>query len=120
MAYEIVGIHEERKAGARRLRNDPLDHRRSGNPRYETHGCNQGQEGNRCNPTLTNVNGVNEDECGRRALLPAAGRLPRELLLPYLRADLPSDFCKPGCAGGQAPICDAGGDADCAQLGDGG
>jgi len=78
-------------------------------------GCLQGREGDRCNPTLTNVNGSNEDECGSGLACGQPVDCPESYCCPDGGSTNP--YCQPGCAGGQASICDAGGDADCNQEG---
>jgi hypothetical protein len=84
-----------------------------------THGCNQAREGDRCNPALTNVYGVNEDECGDGLSCQPIQDCPETYCCP-ISGPSANAFCQPGCAGGQASICAAGGDADCASLDDGG
>jgi hypothetical protein len=87
-----------------------------------THGCNQGQQGDRCNPTLALANdpyGANDDECGSGLTCQQPALCPENYCCPT-SGPASSPFCMPGCNGGQASICDAGGDADCASLGDGG
>jgi hypothetical protein len=79
-------------------------------------GCLQGREGDRCNPDLA----MGENECGDGLSCQQPPDCPESYCCP-LTGPSTSPFCQPGCAGGQASICDAGGDADCAELGgDGG
>ncbi len=82
------------------------------------HGCSQGHEGDRCNPALTNVYGSDEDECGSGLACGQPADCPESYCCPDGGATSP--FCAPGCNGGQASICNAGGDADCSSLDDGG
>jgi hypothetical protein len=73
-------------------------------------GCNNGLEGDRCNPDLSHnpcnagLTCTQPVNCPENYCCPASG--------PYS-----STFCEPGCAGGQASICAAGGDADCPTEG---
>ena len=77
-------------------------------------GCAEGHEGDRCNPDLA----TGETECGGGLTCQQPTDCPESYCCP---ADGTSanPLCQAGCAGGQASICDAGGDADCAQV-DGG
>jgi hypothetical protein len=77
--------------------------------------CNQGAEGDRCNPDLA----MGESDCGGSLTCKQPVNCPESYCCPTEGA-ITSAFCQPGCAGGQASICDAGGDADCASLGGGG
>jgi hypothetical protein len=72
--------------------------------------CNQGREGDRCNPTL-NSNG--HDECGgglvcnaNIPLCPEAYCCPTESDGGVGKSSHPN--CQPGCNGGAASICNAG------------
>ncbi len=78
-------------------------------------GCLQGAEGDRCNPDLAQ----GESDCGGGLSCQQPADCPESYCCP-LTGPTTSAFCQPGCAGGQASICDAGGDADCDQLADGG
>jgi len=78
-----------------------------------THGCNQGREGDRCNPTLVSVN---EDECGAGLACTQPKDCPENYCCPTDRTST-DPFCQPGCNGGQASICAAGGMADCPDGG---
>lgn len=78
-------------------------------------GCNQGAEGDRCNPDLA----AGESDCNGGLTCKIPVDCPESYCCPT-EGPSASPFCQPGCAGGQASICDAGGDADCASLGDGG
>ncbi|HEY8039377.1 MAG TPA: hypothetical protein VIF15_06265 [Polyangiaceae bacterium] len=69
-------------------------------------GCQQGGEGDRCNPNLSH------DECGAGLACTQPVDCPENYCCPT-SGDSNNPYCKPGCAGGQASICDAGGDADC-------
>jgi hypothetical protein len=71
-------------------------------------GCLQGGEGDRCNPDLA----PGEDECGMGLSCQQPQYCPEAYCCPKA-GESTSPFCQPGCAGGQASICDAGGDADC-------
>ena len=89
------------------------------------HGCNQGREGDRCNPTQSLANspyGANDDECGSGLTCQLPVDCPEAYCCPAPGSGVSasSPFCMNGCNGGQASICDAGGDADCNLLGDGG
>jgi hypothetical protein len=79
------------------------------------HGCDQGREGDRCNPALTNVDGVNEDECGSGLSCQQPVDCPENYCCPVDGGASANPFCQNGCSGGQASICEAGGDADCAK-----
>jgi hypothetical protein len=81
-----------------------------------THGCNQAREGDRCNPN----NATGEDECGGGLMCQIPTDCPEAYCCPPNGGKSSNAFCQPGCNGGQASICDAGGDANCNQLGDGG
>jgi hypothetical protein len=72
-----------------------------------THGCNQGREGDRCNPSLA----MGEDECGSGLSCTQPTDCPENYCCPSGPSMNP--FCQPGCAGGQEAICAAGGTADC-------
>ena len=72
-------------------------------------GCNQGGEGNRCNPNLSQ----GHDECGGGLVCNAAMPLcPEAYCCPATadgglgKSDNPN--CQTGCAGGAASICNAG------------
>jgi hypothetical protein len=69
-------------------------------------GCNVGNEGERCNPSLTH------DECsaGLSCLQPVD--CPESYCCPTTRVSR-DPFCQAGCNGGRGSICAAGGDADC-------
>jgi hypothetical protein len=77
---------------------------------YALFGCNNGVEGDRCNPDLSHnpcnagLTCTQPVNCPENYCCPASG--------PYS-----STFCESGCAGGQASICAAGGDADCPTEG---
>jgi hypothetical protein len=77
--------------------------------------CNQGSEGDRCNP-ITAANG--HDECAGGGLtcrndIPGC---PEAYCCPSDLSKSSSPFCKPGCNGGAASACN-GGDVDaCAQA----
>ena len=79
------------------------------------YGCNQGREGDRCNPDLA----AGESDCNGGLTCTTPMYCPESYCCPA-SGPITSDFCKPGCAGGQASICDAGGDAGCASLGSAG
>jgi hypothetical protein len=83
------------------------------------HGCNQGREGDRCNPNLLPeagfTYGENEDECGTGLSCQQPVDCPENYCCPTSGPST-NPFCQPGCNGGQASICAAGGDADCSQL----
>src|SRR5215468_4266169 len=70
------------------------------------HGCNQGREGDRCNPALTSVNGVNEDECGNGLSCQQPVDCPENYCCPVNGPSM-NPFCQKGCSGGQASICAA-------------
>lgn len=69
-------------------------------------GCNQGQEGDRCNPDLSH------DECGSGLSCQQPRDCPENYCCPT-SGTTSNPYCQPGCNGGQASICAAGGDADC-------
>ncbi len=79
-------------------------------------GCDVGNEGERCNPSLSH------DECGAGLSCQQPVDCPETYCCPASgQSDNPN--CQPGCNGGLASICDAGGaDPDCgsAQAGDDG
>jgi hypothetical protein len=71
-------------------------------------GCNEGEEGDRCNPDLSH------DECNSGLVCTATTDLcPENYCCP---ADGKSDnpYCQPGCNGGAAAICTADPTADAA------
>jgi hypothetical protein len=72
-------------------------------------GCEIGNEGERCNPDLSH----NECNSGLSCQQPA--NCPENYCCPKSGTST-NVFCQPGCNGGQASICAAGGDADCAEL----
>jgi hypothetical protein len=77
--------------------------------------CDQGREGDRCNPNLA----TGESDCGSGLTCQTPALCPESYCCP-MDGQSQSPFCQPGCNGGQASICDAGGDADCQDLVDGG
>jgi hypothetical protein len=74
-------------------------------------GCLQGAEGDRCNPDLA----AGESDCGSGLSCQQPVDCPENYCCPA-SGPTTSAFCQPGCAGGQASICDAGGDANCDEL----
>ncbi len=81
---------------------------------FATNGCNQGAEGDRCNPDLA----AGESDCDDGLTCTIPPLCPEAYCCPN-DGTTTSPFCMTGCAGGQASICDAGGDADCSSLGGG-
>lgn len=79
---------------------------------WAPNGCLQGREGDRCNPALA----PGEDECGAGLSCQQPQDCPENYCCPVTGTAM-SPSCQPGCAGGQASVCDAGGDADCAEAG---
>jgi hypothetical protein len=77
--------------------------------------CNQGREGDRCNPDLA----TGETDCGAGLSCQIPPDCPEAYCCPK-NGSSENPFCQTGCNGGQASICDAGGDADCQDLDDGG
>jgi hypothetical protein len=73
-------------------------------------GCNQGAEGDRCNPALSH------DECGSGLQCTQPVDCPENYCCPASGTSS-NPYCQPGCAGGQASACAAGGDADCPTEG---
>ena len=69
-------------------------------------GCNVGNEGERCNPSLSH------DECGAGLACTQPTDCPESYCCPASGTSR-NELCQPGCAGGQASACAAGGDADC-------
>jgi hypothetical protein len=69
-------------------------------------GCDTGNEGQRCNPSLSH------DECGGGLSCQQPTDCPENYCCPTSGTST-NPYCQPGCAGGQASICAAGGDADC-------
>lgn len=78
-----------------------------------TGGCNIGQEGERCNPSLTH------DECGSGFACTQPVDCPETYCCPTSGTSS-NPFCQQGCNGGQASACAAGGDAGCPSTGDDG
>jgi hypothetical protein len=78
-----------------------------------TQGCNQGREGDRCNPGLL---AQSEDECGSGLVCTQPTDCPENYCCPP-DGTSPNPFCQTGCNGGQAAICAAGGMADCPDGG---
>jgi hypothetical protein len=76
-------------------------------------GCNVGNEGERCNPSLSH------DECGAGLSCQQPKDCPENYCCPTSGTSS-NAYCQSGCNGGQASICAAGGDADCWELEDGG
>jgi hypothetical protein len=76
-------------------------------------GCDVGNEGDRCNPSLSH------DECDEGLKCTQPPNCPEFYCCPN-SGPSGNPFCQPGCAGGQASICASDGDADCAELGEGG
>jgi hypothetical protein len=75
------------------------------------HGCNQGREGDRCNPNLLpNAGftfGENEDECGSGLTCTQPMYCPENYCCPAGPSMNPN--CQPGCNdGGSAPTGDGG------------
>jgi len=79
-------------------------------------GCSTGAQGDRCNPDLSH------DECNAGLSCQQPVNCPENYCcpLPDSGEAISSDFCKPGCNGGQLSICVSGGDADCWELDDAG
>lgn len=73
-------------------------------------GCDTGNEGDRCNPDLSH------DECGAGLSCQQPKDCPENYCCPTSGTST-NPYCQPGCAGGQASICAAGGDADCPSEG---
>jgi hypothetical protein len=73
-------------------------------------GCNVGNEGERCNPSLSH------DECGGGLSCQQPKDCPESYCCPTSSTSS-NAFCQTGCNGGQASICAAGGDADCPSEG---
>ncbi|HEY8087619.1 MAG TPA: hypothetical protein VIF09_07240 [Polyangiaceae bacterium] len=69
-------------------------------------GCKIGLEGERCNPSLSH------DECGSGLSCQQPPDCPETYCCPTSGSSSAPN-CQKGCAGGQASICAAGGDADC-------
>jgi hypothetical protein len=74
-------------------------------------GCNESQEGDRCNPDLSH------DECNAGLSCQQPVDCPENYCCPTSGTSS-NPNCQPGCNGGQASICAAGGDADCPGQGD--
>ena len=74
--------------------------------------CDTNGEGDRCNPSLSH------DPCGSGLQCTQPPLCPENYCCP-INGPSGNAFCQPGCAGGQQSICEAGGDADCAELGGG-
>jgi hypothetical protein len=69
-------------------------------------GCNVGQEGERCNPSLSH------DECGPGLACTVPADCPEAYCCPT-SGKSSNLYCQAGCNGGQASGCAASGDADC-------
>ena len=69
-------------------------------------GCNVGNEGERCNPSLSH------DECGAGLSCTQPLDCPESYCCPA-SGQSSNVYCQQGCNGGQDSICAAGGDADC-------
>ncbi len=69
-------------------------------------GCDQGSEGDRCNPDLSH------NECNDGLVCTQPVDCPENYCCPA-SGNSSNPNCQPGCNGGQASICAAGGDADC-------
>jgi uncharacterized membrane protein len=74
-------------------------------------GCLEGAQGDRCNPDLA----AGESDCAAGLTCQQPVDCPESYCCPTTGPST-SPYCQPGCAGGQASICDAGGDADCDAL----
>jgi hypothetical protein len=84
-----------------------------------TNGCNQGAEGDRCNPNLTSSSPMyNESECGSGLTCTQPMFCPESYCCPASGASS-NPNCQPGCNGGAVAGCTAGVQADCDFL-DGG
>jgi len=78
-----------------------------------TNGCNQGAEGDRCNPALDSTNPMyNEDECGAGLSCQQPMFCPENYCCPTTGTSA-NPSCQPGCNGGAAAGCAAGVTADC-------
>ena len=66
--------------------------------------CEQGREGDRCNPNLSH------DECNDGLSCQQPPDCPENYCCPT-SADGTSPFCQPGCNGGDIAICNATPDA---------
>jgi hypothetical protein len=73
-------------------------------------GCNVGNEGERCNPSLSH------NECGAGLSCQQPKDCPENYCCPTSGTS-GNAYCQTGCNGGQASICAAGGDADCPSEG---
>jgi hypothetical protein len=71
--------------------------------------CSTGAEGDRCNPDLSH------DECNSGLSCQQPVNCPENYCCP-VSGPASNPYCQPGCNGGQAAICAAGGDAECWQL----
>jgi hypothetical protein len=86
-----------------------------------TNGCEQGAEGDRCNPDLITMNPspmYNEDECGSGLSCQQPNFCPENYCCPVAGPSA-NPNCQDGCNGGAASGCAAGVVADCIFL-DGG
>jgi hypothetical protein len=63
-------------------------------------GCEQGREGDRCNPSLSH------DECGSNLSCQQPENCPENYCCPISGAST-NAFCQPGCNGGLEAICTA-------------
>src|ERR1700722_12152694 len=79
-----------------------------------TNGCNQGAEGDRCNPDLIGTSPrYDEDECGTGLSCQQPMFCPENYCCPTTGTGT-NPFCQAGCNGGAAAGCAAGVAADCA------
>ncbi len=75
-------------------------------------GCDVGNEGERCNPSLSH------DECGAGLSCQQPVDCPENYCCPT-SGQSSNPNCQPGCNGGLASMCDAGSaDPDCGSAGD--
>lgn len=74
--------------------------------------CNQGSEGDRCNP-VTAANG--HDECGSGLKCTQPPQCPENYCCPT-NGTSSNPFCQPGCNGGAASACAAGDVDACAPT----
>jgi hypothetical protein len=87
-----------------------------------TNGCNEGAEGDRCNPNLISSSPAatyNEDECGSGLTCTQPMFCPENYCCPTSGVSS-NPNCQPGCNGGAASGCAAGVQADCDFLSDAG
>jgi hypothetical protein len=82
-----------------------------------TNGCNEGAEGDRCNPNLMSTSPMyNENECGGGLTCQNPPNCPETYCCPAVILPTTNINCQTGCNGGATAGCAAGVAADCVWL----